>query len=502
MSNESYNDEDEGDDDGSGGVGTDDGQGSRSHYFFDQRDPVLEDSQQAAAVVMRILVSYLQVLGLLQNVPLLYPNSMQQYLQVYTQITSATAVVSLDCSLPDYGSVSKATIRTLVNALAPLYVAVACWIGWVCWALHLYRKARNGAEEVRGIDPAKPVVGGIFKYVSRYVTLTNVVVVFFFYPSAIQALLNIFSCDQIDQRAPDNPLMARAGLNYGTYWRQNYDQRCYEGSHWLLAMALGIPGLICLALGWPFLNALWLWVNRDKLYADAQFTGMYGWWESVITMRKLAIAALIVFLHSASNEGLELLIITLVLGAALGLQAAYMPYEYGYMNWLEFLSLVVTTVTIYFSLYFSYSLTAGPLTAVEVVVITLNVLTLALFLYALVRANWHLQLRFLGLSPEALATMSKEEIRSYVTSFKADQHPHIQKAAAMAAVLAKSAQSTVTKMDVAMRQVSIKIVSMSSFSMGTMLGQSPPSASNLRSPALTLLTSASEGRKRSNSKRR
>ncbi|MEW5313066.1 MAG: hypothetical protein WDW38_004660 [Sanguina aurantia] len=349
----------------------------RLGVFSDHRDAVIDDSTRAAVVVNRIFVSYLQVLGLLKR-PLLYPNSLQHYLQFYSQITSATAVVSLDCSLPDNGTVSKATIRTLVNALAPLYIQA-------------FRGEGHG-----------------FKYVTRVFTLTNVVVVFFFYPSAIQALLNIFSCDQIDQ----HPLPAThswwvcgedrcayAGTDGGTYWRLDYSQQCYQGTHSALTWALGVPGLVLLALGWPVLCAVWLYCKQHKMYVDPRFTGLYsfmfegykpeyGWWESVVTMRKLAVATLIVFLRVLDNKGLQLLVVTIVLGVALALQAINMPYEYGHANWLESLSLVVTIVTIYLSLYFSNSLTDAPLAVVTVLVILLNVVTMAIFLYALLRAKW------------------------------------------------------------------------------------------------------------------
>lgn len=89
-----------------------------------------------------------------------------------------------------------------------------------------------------------------------------------------------------------------------------------------------------------------------------------------------------------------------VLGVALGLQAAYMPYEHGFMNWLEFLSLISSTITIYFSLYFTYSVTPSALVAVTVVVTVVNVLTIAVFVIALIRANWHLALESVGLNPQ------------------------------------------------------------------------------------------------------
>lgn len=83
----------------------------------------------------------MQVLALL-NLPLLYPASLRQYLNFYSQVTSAAAVVSLDCSLPDEGDVSKATIRTLIDALAPLYMSAACCLGWLLWSIFVFFKAR------------------------------------------------------------------------------------------------------------------------------------------------------------------------------------------------------------------------------------------------------------------------------------------------------------------------------------------------------------------------
>lgn len=71
-----------------------------------------------------------------------------------------------------------------------------------------------------------------------------------------------------------HPIQARAGLSLGGYWRQDYGQQCYTGSHQALAMALGIPGLVLLAMGCPLACGLWLYKNTDKLYLDPDFTGM------------------------------------------------------------------------------------------------------------------------------------------------------------------------------------------------------------------------------------
>lgn len=101
-------------------------------------------------------------------------------------------------------------------------------------------------------------------------------------------------------------------------------------------------------------------------------------------------------------------VITLVLGISLALQAAYMPYEYGHANWLEVLSLIVTISTLYFSLYFSFSLDEAPLVVVTVLVIVMNVCTMAIFLYALVRAHWYSGVQHLGLDCKVRCVMGRE----------------------------------------------------------------------------------------------
>ncbi|MEW5306586.1 MAG: hypothetical protein WDW36_009041 [Sanguina aurantia] len=380
--------------------------------FHDNRSPFLEDAHCAKRVVVRILLSNLQVLGLLRNVPHLYPTSVQTFLAIASQVSSFGSAVSLDCSLPDHHrTVSKATIRTLINILAPLYVTAAAWVGWALWSLFLYHHARISAMGQAGGGSPAAAVRDTLQALARFLPMILVVVVFFFYPSAVQSLLEIFDCVVIDSGAPSSPLMARADLSYGLFWRQDYSQQCYVGAHNTLAMALGVPGLVLLAVGWPLICAVWLYTKTNKLYTDPALIGTFGflfegyqprycWWESVVTLRKLLIAVLVVFLHGLKNEGLELLIVSMVLGGALVLHLRYMPYEYGYMNYLEFLSLVTCTLTVLFSLFFGDSQDKLVLTAVATLVFFVNAVTLVIFADSIVRASWHMLLQQLLLAPE------------------------------------------------------------------------------------------------------
>lgn len=51
--------------------------------------------------------------------------------------------------MPNAMAVSKATMRTIINGLSPIYISVVCWMGWVLWALFLFIRARC-VETVRG----------------------------------------------------------------------------------------------------------------------------------------------------------------------------------------------------------------------------------------------------------------------------------------------------------------------------------------------------------------
>lgn len=104
------------------------------------------------------------MLGLLRNVPHLYPTSVQTFLAIASQVSSFGSAVSLDCSLPDHHrTVSKATIRTLINILAPLYVTAAAWVGWALWSLFLYHHARWRGKQGRTHGSGVPL-GGLKPY--------------------------------------------------------------------------------------------------------------------------------------------------------------------------------------------------------------------------------------------------------------------------------------------------------------------------------------------------
>ena len=103
-----------------------------------------------------------------------------------------------------------------------------------------------------------------------------------FFPSVVSSLFSIFSCftgDKGDSGAADVAWLGLpASLSFGRpgdWWQMDMDQQCFQGSHRVLALALGVPGLLLVAAGIPAACAWWLSYNRHLLQ-EPQFKAC--WW--------------------------------------------------------------------------------------------------------------------------------------------------------------------------------------------------------------------------------
>ncbi|KXZ48273.1 hypothetical protein GPECTOR_29g50 [Gonium pectorale] len=152
-----------------------------------------------------------------------------------------------------------------------------------------------------------------------------------------------------------------SGLSVGDYWSADLEMRCYQGLHLRLALAAGVPGLLLFAAGVPLASAWWLRRNRRRL-ADKDFLDLYGtlyqeyeeryhFWESVVILRKLAVAAVVVF-AGAYRWRLTLLLALGVAALAFVAQAWCKPYQTADMDQLELLGLAATLATFYLATFF------------------------------------------------------------------------------------------------------------------------------------------------------
>ncbi|GFH15058.1 predicted protein [Haematococcus lacustris] len=194
----------------------------------------------------------------------------------------------------------------------------------------------------------------------------------------------------------NNALATQAGLVTGTYWRKDYEQLCYQGPHLVLTWAVGVPGLLLLAAGLPMACAVWSghtaarrgYSSRATASAvsssllAAEYADRCCMWESVIMLRKLAVAAASVLLvHHAGSA--QVLAVMAVILAALALQTWAQPFTSSLLNWLEALSLKATLVHLYLLLLLPLCSSTAQKTAVSMLIVTVDSAALAVLLYHL-----------------------------------------------------------------------------------------------------------------------
>ncbi|KAG2425786.1 hypothetical protein HXX76_013411 [Chlamydomonas incerta] len=378
------------------------------------------------AAVIKIFISYVQILALTRAVPIPnLPRALLGYMRFYDQITAIPgSLVSLDCSLPDATGVPKAMQRIILAALAPLYVSVVVGLVWVGLMLPVYRAERRAALRAADVPTLRSVAR---RYLPPRLLMSFATVMFYFYPNTVRALLSIFSCVGVDDGYTDNELAVAAGLHPGKYWTLDYDIRCYVGQHLALAIGLGVTGLLLLAVGWPLGVALWLYDRAGRRDQQLDFSDFslvvyssyrelyllkYLYWESVIMLRQLCVAVVVVLL-AQKGVAVQMLVVIAVVAGALVLQLIVQPFKTPTMNRLEETSLVVIIVTIYLNLYYiSPAISQASRVALGIVIVLLNAAMLAVFVYFITRTAWDKQLDKMGLDRRRVYEMEAGEIQA------------------------------------------------------------------------------------------
>ncbi len=122
---------------------------------------------------------------------------------------------------------------------------------------------------------------------------------------------------------------------------------------------------------------------------NADFKQRYVWWESLVMLRKLAVAAIVTFAGAHTSAGVQLLVVMCVLALAVAAQAICMPYHHLYTNILEQAAIIVIIFNIYLSLYFESGITDTGEIVVSVIVLAVNISMVLVFIYYIVEAYWY-----------------------------------------------------------------------------------------------------------------
>ncbi|GIL55405.1 hypothetical protein Vafri_10963 [Volvox africanus] len=381
-----------------------------------RRGKVLGRERAHQSTVVKIFVSYVQVLALLQNVPLEIPGVVDVYYRINNQAISYPGIlVSLDCSLPDAG-ISKAFVRVILTVLAPLYIFAGAVIFFLAFNVvdyyilapyfvkHPTKRSRKRHLKLESFGMHLKV------YLGRQLIVTFIAIFFFFYPSVVQSLMAIFNCQDVNVQESNNPLANGLGLRMERIWSQDYGLTCYKRSHLALTLGLGVPGVLLIAIGWPLMSALFMtgkltMLNNIQITEDmtsfflADFKARFAWWESVIMLRKLFIAVIVTLVDGSTYAGVQLLLVICILVVAAGLHLVAMPYHHVYTNNLELVSLCTLLATLYFSLYFGFSssISNGGRIAISILILVINIIMVVVFIYYIIQAYFYAALLSSGL---------------------------------------------------------------------------------------------------------
>jgi hypothetical protein len=310
----------------------------------------LNDNISGAATLrpshfLKIWVRHVQYLVILGSLSINWPSSLTAVFAAASWLFSVSSsyggVVSLDCIITE-GPLPQGASKLLVSLLAPICVLFCVLLvrGAVKFVVSMVRGRSNMHARQQQLHAVKVDV-----------VTASLVVLFFFYPSIIKALLSMFACYKLDEAgtsADPYPEYAIANAAYG-YWVSNIQQACWEGWHLSWALGLGIPCILLLFFGVPLGCWLLLYMNRSRLqepgfreYASFlyhDYTQKRYYWETWNTVQIALSLALLVFSFTLGAY-LSCLLLNLALACFCALQHVYRPYASRKLHHMNLASLV------------------------------------------------------------------------------------------------------------------------------------------------------------------
>jgi len=263
--------------------------------------------------VMKLLALFLQYVGIIGSLPVVWPASLLNFMSAADWVFGASAGLSwasspFECLL--HGTaVQPAVLKALVFICMP--IAVVCieallFFGVVyacgCRATGSHRQSRRQGR--------LPVI--------------VLVSMFFTFPIWLRAVFSFFGCYSVED----------PGLLHTLKWVQDMAQACYLGYHRAWSLGLGVPCLI-LCCAAPVALCLGLWLSRSRL-SSRSFRERYGsvyrlyaghayWWKAVILSQTMLLVALSVFSAQIGSYA-SVLLAGLVIALSIQLLQSVRPY--------------------------------------------------------------------------------------------------------------------------------------------------------------------------------
>ncbi|CAD7698852.1 unnamed protein product [Ostreobium quekettii] len=385
----------------------------------------LRECAENVVETLKIAFNFLQVTSSGVVIRVRWNSAVEQLLRAWDVVvafSNASTIVSIDCLWPTNS-------RSAVVSILALFLRIVFPIVPLLAILLLARRLLDGDKQH----------GRLCQGWLPSATTITLVVFFFSYHSVTEELLRTLNCVRVDVGETED-VQGRFSVATDRYWAEDTELKCFEKSRWWLVGLLGVPGLLLFTAAVPlglvaFLTMRWR-RNKGEFAPDirkeygfffqnyklvdtpsgpstgpssrcAQCATVVGssadegasearadakqqskgspasvwraYWELVITLRKVAIALVVVFAYRLGGS-LQAAVALLVVFAALVLHLAAQPYRDDCFNRLEAASLAVSVVTFHSGLVFNdANASEGGKVTLAAVVCLLQVALMAAF---------------------------------------------------------------------------------------------------------------------------
>jgi len=354
--------------------------------------------------ILKLLMSHLQMLGIMRLMGLSWPSTVENILTYTDQSLPVIGWISIECIMSPFGmrrSIKRTLLQLLTGALAML---VMCAFWFVFWMYNRYGKRRQLFW---------------FRYYRPRIIMSTVLVLFYLYPAISNILVSLFAHKNLSVPTGGSDATGyEAKLVTKAHWTQDTQQPFFEGPHWVLVLVFGIPGILLYSLGFPVFMALVLRMNRNNLWVDHKIELQYGflydsyhikfyYWESVFLLEKFALVVCVSMLATFSQP-LQVLVAMAVITLAAVLQITFQPFCCKMLDTLQRASFHTLQITLFLLMIASLSelngvlennLSATDAKSIKVAVMVLiglfNVLLVVLFMVCFYQEGKRLLLRTL-----------------------------------------------------------------------------------------------------------
>jgi uncharacterized integral membrane protein len=339
----------------------------------------------SSAIIVKILVNFLQVASLQSNFPLRWPPALQSWFEFESSIsTVGEQIINPDCLIEYQSQADLVYGKMIAFASVPFFIIGIAWCFWQwrAWLSGISFRIRQKAEDTTPKDKFIITIG---------------VVWYLIYPQLCTQTFKLFDCTPVGN---------------ASYLKVDMGELCWSGRHMYYALIFGLAQLFSFVAGFPVMMIVFLRRNRSGLSKHVVraryglfyrgYKGERWYWEVFIALRKVGVVGMSIFGDIMRPEIQAQSLLLLLLGCIVA-EVAGRPYKNERLLYLELSSLLVQWITMWIGLVLfqlkSTLSTSSQLTDGQsvqktnflaefftVVTLALNIITIAWIFLSLMRA--------------------------------------------------------------------------------------------------------------------